>query len=179
MAEYLKAALTPHERGSSSMNQPKFIKRLTGVFLAIGTIALIVMATIIALNVLGRSFLGKPILGTLDISGLAGVVFATVAVPFVESQRRNVVMEVVSARFPPRLQAFMNAFVLALGLGACGLVTWAMVKESMRSASFSEATLISRIPVAPFKYIWSVGVALLCIILLRNIVASVIKGLKR
>ena len=89
------------------------------------------------------------------------------------------VMEVVVTRFPPRTRAFTDAFVLLLSLGAIGILTWEMFKESRYAASFGEATLVMGIPLAPFKYIWSVGAALLCIVLLWNIVICVKKGLKR
>ena len=161
------------------MSGPKLYDYVVKALLILATLALIAMATIIATNILGRTLFGKPILGTIEIAGLAGVVFATIAVPFVEKEHRNVVMEVVASRFPRRMKAFTDAFVLLVSLGAVGVLTWAMFRESQHAASFGEATTVMRIPLAPFKYIWSVGAALLCIVLLWNIIVSVKKGLKR
>lgn len=161
------------------MSGSKLYDYVVKALLILATLALIAMATIIAMNILGRTLFGKPILGTVEIAGLAGVVFAAIAVPFVEKEHRNVVMEVVSSRFPPRMKGFTDAFVLLVSLGAVGVLTWAMFRESQLAASFAEATTVTRIPLAPFKYIWSVGATLLCIVLLWNIIVSVKKGLKR
>lgn len=161
------------------MSGGKLIERLVRVLLIVAILALIVMATIIALNVLGRALLGKPILGAIDIAGLAGVVFASVAIGYVESQHRNVIMEVVSARFPARVKAFTDAFGLLLSLVVIGVLTWAMFGAAHEAATSSETTLVTRIPLAPFKYIWAVGATLLSIVLIKNMVASVIRGIKR
>lgn len=161
------------------MSGPKLVELLVRALLILATLALVVMAAIIAMNILGRTLFGRPILGTIEIAGVAGVVFASIAVGYVEKQRRNVVMEVICARFPPRMKAFTDAFVLLLSLGAIGILTWAMFREAHHAASFSETTLVMRIPLAPFKYVWSVGATLLGIVLLYNLVTSVRKGLKR
>ncbi len=161
------------------MSGRKLYDYLVRALLIIATLALILMATIIAVNILGRSLFGKPILGTIEIAGLAGVVFASIAVPFVEKERRNVFMEVLVTKFPPRMKAFTDAFVLLVSLGVIGVLTWAMFRESNYSASYTEVTTVMRIPVAPFKYIWSVGAALLSAVLLWNIIESLRKGFKR
>lgn len=161
------------------MNASKLIALLTRVLLIIATLAMVVMATIIAMNILGRSLFSRPILGTIDIAGLAGVVFASIAVAYTEWERRNVLVEVVVARFPPRVKAFTDAFVLLLSLAIIGVLTWAMFKEAAYAASFSQTTLITKLPLAPFKYVWSVGAALLGAILLWHVIESVRKGLKR
>jgi TRAP-type C4-dicarboxylate transport system permease small subunit len=147
--------------------------------LALAVLALIVVATVIVLNILGRTFFGAPILGTIEYAGVAAVIFAAVAVPFVEKEHRNVIMEVVCNRFPPRMKAFTDAFVLLLSLGAVGVMTWAMFREAGHAASSDETTLVMRIPLAPFKYIWAVGVGLLALVILKNIIDSVRKGVKR
>ncbi len=160
------------------MSGRKLYDYLVRALLIIATLALILMATIIAINILGRSLFGKPILGTIEIAGLAGVVFASIAVPFVEKEHRNVLMEVVVTKLPPRVRAFTDAFVLLVSLGVVGILTWGMFRESQYSASYTEVTTVMRIPMAPFKYVWSVGATLLCVILLWNVIKSVKKGLK-
>ncbi len=161
------------------MSGRKLYEYLVRALLIIATLALILMATIIAMNILGRTLFGKPVLGTIEIAGLAGVVFASIAVPFVEKEHRNVLVEVVVTRFPPRVKAFTDAFVLLVSLGVVGILTWAMFRESRYAASYTEVTTVMRIPIAPFKYVWSVGATLLSAVLLWNVIESVKKGLKR
>jgi len=147
--------------------------------LTLAVLALIVVATVIVVNILGRTFFSAPILGTIEYAGVAAVIFSAVAVPYCEKSHRNVIMEVVCNRFPPRIKAFTDAFVLLLSLVAAGVMTWAMFREAGRAASADETTLVMRIPLAPFKYIWAVGVALLAVVLLWNMITSARKGVKR
>jgi TRAP-type C4-dicarboxylate transport system permease small subunit len=77
------------------------------------------------------------------------------------------------------MKAVTDAFVLLLSLGVVGIMTWAMFRDAGRAASADETTLVMRIPLAPFKYIWAVGVGLLALVILKNIIGSVRKGVKR
>jgi TRAP-type C4-dicarboxylate transport system permease small subunit len=161
------------------MNVSRCIEFVVRALLVLASIALVVMATIIAFNIFGRALFHRPILGTIEYAGVAGVIFASVAVGYVEKQRRNVVMEVVSSKLPPRVKAFTDAFGLLLGLGIIGVLTWAMFREAAYAASYGQTTLVMGIPLAPFKYIWAVGTALLCVALLNNIVQCIRRGVKR
>lgn len=147
--------------------------------LVLAAVALIVMATIITLNILGRALFNRPIMGTIEYAGVLGVVFASVAIGYVEKHRRNVVMEVVSSKFPPRVKEFTDAFGLLLGLGIIGVMSWAMFGEAGYGLSYGETTVVMGIPLWPFKYVWAVGAAVLCLILLYNIVQCIRRGVKR
>jgi TRAP-type transport system small permease protein len=137
------------------------------------------MMVIITTNVLGRVFFKSPIFGALEISGLTGIILASVAIPYCEKEQRNVHVEILVDRFPPRVRGFSDAFVLLLSLGAVAVVSYAMLKESFHAASFGEETLVLELPTTPFKFIWTIGTILLCVVLLVNIVKSIMKGMKR
>jgi TRAP-type C4-dicarboxylate transport system permease small subunit len=157
----------------------KFVQYVIRVLLVIAAVALVAMMVIISTNVLGRVFFSSPIFGALEISGLAGIILASVAIPYVEKERRNVHVEILVDKFPPRVKGFSDAFVLLLSLGSVGVLLFAMVKESLRVASFGEETLVLELPTAPFKIIWSIGIFLLCVVLLINVITSIMKGMKR
>ena len=161
------------------MDGTKFVQYLVRVLLIIAAIALITMMVIISTNVLGRVFLKSPIFGALELSGLAGIVLASVAIPYVEKERRNVHVEILVDRLPSRLRGFTDAFVLLLSLGAIAVLSYAMLKESLHAASFGEETLVLELPTSPFKFIWTIGTILLCVVLIVNIIKSIIKGMKR
>ncbi|MEJ2739316.1 MAG: TRAP transporter small permease [Dehalococcoidia bacterium] len=161
------------------MDGTKFIQYVIRVLLIIAAIALVAMMVIISTNVLGRVFLHSPIFGALEISGLAGIILASVAIPYVEKERRNVHVEILVDKFPPRIRGFSDAFVLLLSLGAVAVLSYAMIRESLHAASFGEETLVLALPTTPFKFIWSIGTILLCVVLLVNIITSIMKGMKR
>lgn len=161
------------------MDGTKFVQYVVRVLLVISAIALIAMMVIITTNVLGRVFLNSPIFGAIEISGLAGIVLASVAIPYVEKERRNVHVEILVDKFPPRVKGFTDAFVLLLSLGAVAVLSYAMIKESFHAASFGEETLVLELPTTPFKFTWTIGTLLLCVVLLTNVITSFIKGMKR
>jgi TRAP-type C4-dicarboxylate transport system permease small subunit len=161
------------------MDGAKFVQYVIRVLLVIAALALIAMMAIITINVLGRMFLKSPIFGALEIAGLAGIVLSSIAIPYVEKERRNVLVEILVDKLPPRVKGFTDAFVLLLSLGVVVVLSYAMIKESLHAASFGEETLVLQLPTTPFKFIWSIGTLLLCVVLLLNIILSIRKGVKR
>jgi TRAP-type C4-dicarboxylate transport system permease small subunit len=161
------------------MDGTKFVQYIVKVLLVIAAIGLIAMMVVITGNILGRVFLSTPILGALEIGGLAGIVLSSVAIGYVEKERRNVLVEILADKFPPRVRGFTDAFVLLLSLGAVAVMSYAMFDESMYAAGFGELTYVLEIPSTPFKFIWSFGTLLLCVVIISNIVISIRRGVKR
>jgi TRAP-type C4-dicarboxylate transport system permease small subunit len=161
------------------MNGSKFVQYFTRVVLVIGSIAVLAMMIVITANIAGRIFFKAPILGAIEIAGLTGAVLAAVALPYTEWEHRNVVVEVIANLFPPRVRGFMDALTLLISLLGVGVLSWAMFNEAFHAASFAEKTLVLRAPTPPFKFIWAIGTLLLFIVILRNIVAAIRRGVKR
>ena len=161
------------------MDGAKFVQYIIRVLLIIAALALIAMMVIITGNILGRIFISTPILGAVEIAGLFGIVLSSIALPYVEKERRNVIVEILADKFPPRLRGFTDAFVFLLSLGGIAAMSWAMFNESFHAASFGEETGVLRIPTTPFKFIWSIGILLLCVVIIVNIISSIRKGVKR
>ena len=69
------------------MDDTKLVQYIVKVLLVIAAIGLIAMMVVITGNILGRVFLSKPILGALEIAGLAGIVLSSIAVGYVEKER--------------------------------------------------------------------------------------------
>ena len=149
------------------------------VLLVIGAIALMIMMAIVVGNSLGRALFKKPIFGTIEFAGLAGVVVVAVAVVFAERERRNVVVDVVANRFTPRTRALADAFTLFLSLGAVAFLFWAMFNDALNSVTVREITLTTGIFTAPFKFAWAIGIIILCLFLLQHIIETIRKGEKR
>jgi TRAP-type C4-dicarboxylate transport system permease small subunit len=104
----------------------KFSQSIIRGLLVIEAVALMAMMGIVVGNVIGRIFFSQPVLGTVELAGLAGVIVVAAAVGFSEREHRNVVVDVVASRFPPRIRAIADAFTLFLSLGAEAFVNWAI-----------------------------------------------------
>ncbi len=149
------------------------------VLLVVASVALMIMMVIVAGNSVGRALFRKPIFGTIEIAGLAGVIVVAVAVGFAELEQRNVVVDVVANRFKSRTRAMADAFTLFLSLGAVAFMLWAIFNDALNSAAVGEITLTTGILTAPFKFIWSIGVIILGLFLLKHLIEAIRKGGKR
>ena len=150
---------------------------LVRVLLVIGSLAVLVMMVIISFNIFGR-WLGRPILGAIDIGGLAGGVAAAVALPYCTRERRNVVVDILSEKLPARVKGFFDALTFTLSVGAAGLLVYGAVKQALYAASFNETTLVVSVPTSPVKFFWAIGLFLLFLVLIRDVVVAFRKGVK-
>jgi TRAP-type C4-dicarboxylate transport system permease small subunit len=165
-------------REKGAMRAADFEKWLVKVLLIIGSLAVLVMMVIISFNVFGRWF-GRPILGAIDIGGLAGGVAAAIALPYATRERRNVVVDVLSEHLPRRVKGFVDAFTFLLSVVAAGLITYVAFKKAIWAAGFNEQTLVVGAPTSPVRFIWAIGLFLLFLVLIRELVISFRKGVKR
>jgi TRAP-type C4-dicarboxylate transport system permease small subunit len=152
---------------------------ITKVLLVIGGIALMVMMAIVVGNSIGRALFRTPIFGTIEIAGLAGVVVVAGAVGFTERERRNIVVDTAANRLKPRMRALVDAFTLFLSLGAVAFLFWAVFNNAIRSLTIREVTLTTSVLIAPFKFIWAIGIIILCLFLLQHMIEAIRKGGKR
>lgn len=152
---------------------------ITKVLLVMGGIALMVMMAIVVGNSIGRALFRTPIFGTIEIAGLAGVVVVAGAVGFTERERRNIVVDTAANRLKPRMRALVDAFTLFLSLGAVAFLFWAVFNNAIRSLTIREVTLTTSVLIAPFKFIWAIGIIILCLFLLQHMIEAIRKGGKR
>jgi TRAP-type transport system small permease protein len=165
-------------QGEGAMKAADFEKWVVRVLLIIGAIAVLVMMVIISFNVFGR-WMGRPILGAIDIGGLAGGVAAAIALPYTTRERRNVVVDILSERLPRRVKGFIDAFTYLLSAVAAGLLVYVAVRAAFYSASYNETTLVAGAPISPVRFVWAFGLLLLFLVLVREVVVAFRKGAKR
>ncbi len=165
---------TDHGRPTRAVTFETWLVR---VLLVIGSLAVLVMMVIISFNIFGR-WMGRPILGAIDIGGLAGGVAAAVALPYATRERRNVVVDILSEKLPPRIKGFVDAFTFTLCVAAAGLLAYGALKEALYAASYNETTLVVSAPTSPIKFMWTIGLFLLFLVLVREVVVSFRRGVK-
>jgi len=146
--------------------------------LIVGSLAILAMMVVVSFNIFGR-WLDRPIVGAIEIAGLCGGVVAAIAIPYAARERRNVVVDVIASRLPLRVRGFFDAFTFLVAVGIVGFVVYVAFKEARYAASFGESTLVVSAPTSPVKFIWAIGLLLLLLVLVRDIISSLRKGIKR
>jgi TRAP-type C4-dicarboxylate transport system permease small subunit len=152
--------------------------RLVKFLLVLGSLAVLAMMIIVSFNIFGR-WLFSPILGALEIAGLCGAVVAAVGIPYAAREKRNVVVDVIASRMPPRVRGFFDAVSFTIGLAIAGFLVYVAFSEVRYAASFGEETMVSETPTTPFKCIWAIGLLLLFLVLAREVVRAIRKAAKR
>lgn len=145
----------------------------------VGRILILGMMFLTTADVLRRWLFNRPISGTLEISEFMLVVFAALGMAFAQASGANVRVSISDRLFPPRIQALLHITGHVLALMIMLLLvreTWRMGLDEIRFGTVSDAL---KIPVYPFKFLLAGGAAILCLQLLRSIVAALEGLLKR
>jgi len=106
-------------------------------------------------------------------------VVAAVGIPYAARENRNVVVDVIASRLPPRMRGFFDAVSFAVGLALLGFLVYVAFREVRYAASFGEVTMVSSTPTTPFKCIWAIGLVLLFLVVVRELVRAIRKAAKR
>jgi TRAP-type C4-dicarboxylate transport system permease small subunit len=152
---------------------------ISRAYYLVAGIALMAMMAIVVANIIGRIFFKWPILGTIEIAGLAGVVVMAVAVGLSESQHRNIVVDIITAQLPSRIRIVANCVAYLLSLIAVGFLLWAVAESAFESMSEGEITFVLGMPVSPFRFIWAGGLLILFFFLLHNFIVTLQRGVKK
>jgi TRAP-type C4-dicarboxylate transport system permease small subunit len=160
-------------------SRSKYIQAAIKVLMVAGAAALVAMMTVIVANIFGRLFFKAPVMGTVEVAGFTGAILVAIAVGFAERDHRNVIVEILVSRFPPRIKAFVDSFTLILSLGGLVVLFWAMFDYAFKTAVGKEYTFTLGINPAPFQFIWSFGVLILCIYVLQHIIQYLKRGFQK
>jgi TRAP-type transport system small permease protein len=156
----------------------RVVRSVFKVMHAAAFIALMAMMAVVVANIIGRIFFKAPVMGTLEIAGFSGVVFVAVAVAFAQRERRNVYVDIVVKRFPPRYRMLVDSFTYLLSLIGVGFLIWAVTESALEAMIDGEITLMLSVKTFPFRFIWAAGLLVLWGFLLQHFIKFIKEGLK-
>jgi TRAP-type C4-dicarboxylate transport system permease small subunit len=150
----------------------------TAALLAIS--ALLFMMGVVAINVIGRGFFSSPLLGTVELVGLAGVFLISFAIGLTERDRAHITVMIMVSRLPERVQSLFAIAGFFVCLVAVILLAWGGVLQIMDAIIRPEmVTFVLRVPKAPFISVWVVGCLFLFGFLLKNLVEELVRIRKK
>lgn len=135
------------------------------------------MLILIIGNVLGRK-IWKPIYGTFDYICFIGAILIAFAIPYCAMQRGHIQVELVVARFSERIQGIIGSITGILSLGIFSLITWQCVVLANDMRRAGELSMTSLTPFYPYIYAIAFGCALLCLVILVDLIKSLVKAVK-
>ncbi len=131
-----------------------------------GLLALVVLALVTVIDVIGRYVCNRPLLGALELSELMMVFLAFGCFAYTELQKDHVEVDVFVNRFPPRARAACETFAAVLSTGLWGLIAWRTAMQAQKVRAASEVTSNLLLPVYPFLWVAAVGSAAFALTLL-------------
>jgi TRAP-type C4-dicarboxylate transport system permease small subunit len=155
----------------------QLIVKLVFVIASVGL--LITMATVV-LNVGGRGLFSSPLLGTVEIVGMAGLLLIPFALVITERNRAHIVVKMLVSRFSQRLQSLFTIFTFVLSLGAVALLVWGGVLQIWDSMIRPDmVTPVLRVPKAPLVSVLVVGCLFLFGYLLKHLIEELVRVIKK
>ncbi len=157
----------------------KFVHLMIGMLYLASMVALIMMMVIVVANIIGRMFFNAPIMGTIEIAGLAGVVVVSAAMGITERRRRNIMVDIVVNRFSRGLRSVIDSLTRILSLVAVGFLFWAVAESAMESLARDEITLTLALGIFPFRATWACGLLVLLCFLFLHLIQALTNALKK
>ena len=150
-----------------------------GVYV-VASVGMLIIMTAVTVNVIGRAFFGMPLLGTVEIVGMAGVLLVPFAFVITEQKRAHIVVEMLTSRLSERTQSIIAVPVLLLCLFAVVLLIWGGVEQCRDCLTRPDmVTPVLRISKAPFVSVWVVGCLFLVGYLMQHLVEILSKAGKK
>lgn len=135
----------------------------------VGSMIVIIMMALTIVDVTARFIFIHPISGTYEIMRLmlAMVVFLPFA--YVQSLRSQIVITMVSERFPFKVQRVLELIWVLVALGAIGILSWAGIIATIDAVQAGDVTVgLIPVPTAPSRGVIAFGCLMLTIRLFRQ-----------
>lgn len=157
----------------------KILSSVSKVMALVGTALVLPMMVLIISDVFGRYFLNRPIKGTAEIASLM-LVCMVFGVAWCAVQGRHIKVGLVVDRFSPRLQAIVDILTLIAGLCVSVIITWRSVVSALYVLEHKHVISATiQVPIHPFRWIFVLGWAVLCLVLASLLIQKVAEAVKR
>jgi TRAP-type C4-dicarboxylate transport system permease small subunit len=144
----------------------------------LGTTVLVAMMLLTVADVSMRYVLSLPILGSTELTEYMIVCVVFLGLAWCAIKERHIKVDLVVSRFSPRLQASVKSITLFLGLGICALTTWRSFLEAIDALNSRRASPLLTVPAYPFYLVFSLGFAILCLVMITQLVENAAKVIK-
>jgi len=143
---------------------------LVKILAVIGQGVLILMMLLTAADVCLRYIFNRPILGALELTEFMMAIVVSSALAYAAFRKGHVSVDVLITRFSSRVQAVINSITCFLGFSLFLLIAWRSTLYAENLRACGQVSTILYIPIHPFVYSIIIGSAVICLILLGNLV---------
>lgn len=145
-----------------SGSDPDYAERVAVWLAAAGVGALMLAILIVTADIVTRKSLGFSIRGTIDLTQLAQMACAFLALPYVFLRESNVSVEAFTDRLPRRAQRVVRRVAATLTLALMLAITWYSLLQAGIQMSLGDKSVTLGIPILAYWLPTLAGMALSC-----------------
>jgi TRAP-type transport system small permease protein len=134
-------------------------------------------------DIIGRYLAGKvpgfqPIPGTFELTefSLAVIVFASIG--YTELRKEHIRIDVLTARFPKKVQAWLDVVIYLMMIIMFSLVAWQSILYAGRLINGHDVSGVLSIPVYPFLIVVAIGSIIYTLALVVSLIQSFAKAVQ-
>ena len=135
---------------------------LNKISMILGGIAVLILMLLATGNVVLRIF-HLPFRGTYEIVSFLGAVVIAFALGYTQKNRDHIVVDILSEKFPKKLQTVIEALSDLIIMFFFGIVAWQVYVWGMKIYEAHEVSETLRIIFYPFVFAVAFGFVLLCL----------------
>ena len=150
----------------------KLIRSLSQNMSYVAALAIMSMMCLTCADIVLRLF-GRPIPGTYEIVGFLGSFAISFSLAYTSMEKGHIAVDIFFQRFPFRIQYILEGVVETLNLFIFSIATWQCAVYGFEMKKHQDVSLTIGIPVYPVVLGISLGCALLCLVLLFNLIKAV------
>jgi TRAP-type C4-dicarboxylate transport system permease small subunit len=156
----------------------EFLERLNRMLnewlLVIGGAAVLALMALATGNVLLRIF-GVPFRGAYEIVSFLGAVVTAFALGYTQKRKFNIVVDILSDKFPPGVKKFLDGVGYLIGLLFFAVVAWQILRWGMKIAASGEVSETLKIAYYPFVFCVALGFGVLALTLVIDCIGNLRK----
>ena len=152
----------------------KFNVALNGLLMVMGGIAVLALMSVATANVVLR-IVHAPCRGAYEVVSFLGAVVIAFALGYTEKKKGNIVVEILTERFPKKLQRFLEGTNYIISGCFFSLASWQIYEWGMRIMESGELSETLKIIYHPFVFAVSLGFAALSLTLFIDLIGLICK----
>jgi TRAP-type C4-dicarboxylate transport system permease small subunit len=148
---------------------------LNKISLILGGIAVLALMLLATGNVVLRIF-HLPFRGTYEIVSFLGAIVIAFALGHTQKNRDHIVVDILSEKFPKKLQTLIEALSDGVIMLFFGIVSWQVFVWGMKIYESHEVSETLKVVFHPFVFAVSIGFALLCFTAFVGVLKKIFPG---
>ena len=147
---------------------------ISGVMIAISSVALAIMTCVTVADVVGRYFFLNPLTGAEEGTGLLMVMASSLGLGWCQLVKGNIQIDILPKRLSRRGRAILEIFSYLISVGVCALISWqgALMTYDYMFTTLGSVTGILRIKYWPFMLIMVLGFFWVLIVFILDLIRS-------